>query len=82
MGLDECLLGHYTTAKRCRTPKDIRHYYRSENIPEDSVLRLYMEWDVLLALSFRKHSKTAESRDLSTHSQRAIFLYHHGELVL
>jgi hypothetical protein len=28
-----------TTATLCNSPKDIRHCYRRENIPEDSVLR-------------------------------------------
>jgi hypothetical protein len=31
-----------TTATRCNTPEDIRHCYRRENIPEDSVLQPYM----------------------------------------
>jgi hypothetical protein len=31
-----------TTATRCNTPEDIRHCYRSENIPEDGILLPYI----------------------------------------
>jgi hypothetical protein len=31
-----------TRATRCKISKDIRHGYRRENIPEDSVLRHYL----------------------------------------
>jgi hypothetical protein len=30
-----------TKATRCNTLKNIRHFYRRENIPEDNVLRPY-----------------------------------------